>query len=530
VSKFSELMARDVNQARVFNAFLDFMGFYRRPTSEILDLVKAMKSRSTVDGGTVFSIVRALSNIGQPRQAEEVLRLAQRDPSVSVDIGTYDILVKAYLKRALSSSLKIAGNETKIKDHPDVSRATQVALELASCAKLDVKFVQTFTIAHSRLKNPQGCLFWVDLAEKLSLKPLTPLYNCLIESYCRVFNKAAAFACFDRMMKSPDKSVLYPNTYTLGVFLRMTAAENKNLTVGQMIQLIETLKIAPDVETYNVMMWHFARNGDVVHTDEIFDRMIRSAYKPNTSSYNARMVSRATHVGIVPRCDKLISLQSDVVRVRKLFPAGLYEQVRSLYKELLKSGEIPSVKSVNTFVACAWVFGDRQHVFEAVADIEDALQNNSHFRAKQSELKASVAENDGAVYDSEYRISSSLILDTTTYNMLISMYLECGDYNNAIDVLLNRMPRNSVPPDDITAYFILRYLSTNGMVVEMKRHIDFLKQRRLKMGLAGCLNRDGTMLDQELARIRQKVDLDGEIARDIDWLRTSRKIVNSIEK
>ena len=490
----SDLTASDVDSfsTRDFNHFIDFLALYRRPAVEYFNVLKLMRQlpSAQLDKSSIFGLVRGLTSVDEVEQAEDVLAVARQN-QIPVDLAPYDLLVKGYLRRTMAQSSAIAGKEDLIRADSNVKRATEITLKLANEGqlRLDTRFLANFAVAHSRLENPRGCQFWVDLGHKLRVKPLTPLYNSLLEAYCRVGDRHAAFACYNHMVASSDRSLLWPNSYTFSSMIRLLASRNRRFDSSKIFDLMRSLKAESDTNTYNVILWHFAKSGNVRKVEECYKRMMKEGVQPSILTFNSRIVARATQANIHPRNSDMLKLleRSEAFSAKSAFEP-VYDEILAIFDDLKASSIAPNSKTINTIAACAWLIGDRSRAFQVLEEGERTIltQASSQVRQTGIEQELLTAPDPMAVGEHFDELANTrAVLDITSFNLLIMLHLSCKDFAGAFDVLTRRMPMSKVPPDEYTLYYMVKHAMSHQLIPELTHLVDYMRHRRRQLGGSG---------------------------------------------
>lgn len=527
LSLFQSISA-DLNnlKTRDINALLDFMIIYRRPAAEVIKVLKYLQNipNFKIDRYTAFSVLRGLTEDGDIDNSMKLIESLKSSAAFEVDISFYDLIIRAYLQRALATYSKKQSFSTDY-ENVDLQNATKLGLELIenSRVQVDSKFISSYMIAYGKMKNPKGCLYWLDLAHKLKLKPLTPLYNSLLQCYSRIGDTNAALACLDKMSASRNREILWPNSYTFGNLIRMFISRDMSLDVVQIFDTMKTLDVKIDVETFNVLLWNSAKNGNVRKVEEYFQSMKKMGLKPDIYSYNSRIIARATQNQIRPFSQNYFKLLRSK-RGNTLLDKEAYSEILDIYEESTKLGLMPNSKTINTLLLCAWFRNDIAKVFDIYKDAEQILQSSPIIQIAQTKKRKEDLFMDALHPNTIDGRDSTVLLDVDTFNYLIVVHISCGEFEKAKEILEIKMPQFNVLPNQWTLALLLRHTIDHGLHEDTSYLVNYLKHWRQSYGVSKSLVFDKGVLDSLLYEIRRKVPKDLGLHKGIDWLRSGKKI------
>lgn len=87
---------------------------------------------------------------------------------------------------------------------------------------MDSTFFLTFMYSYGKLLDDEGCRYWLSLAERLDRIALTPLYNILIDTYCKLGDLRSALQTLEKMKESKlNADRLRPDAYTYGSIMQL---------------------------------------------------------------------------------------------------------------------------------------------------------------------------------------------------------------------------------------------------------------------------------------------------------------------
>jgi hypothetical protein len=321
-----------------------------------------------------------------------------------------------------------------------------------------------------------------------------------------------------------------------------------------------------------MVMWSYAKKGATFKVEEYLRKRSQWLPKenPNRLTFNCLIVAYATSIEI-QRKNTLVyrfmvngQYMKTPLTKRMLKHYGMKEEqdvltlvftkCRSYFDQMVQSGWVPNSKTVNTLLHV--YLKTRQPLDEILTffhqNIEQPFLNQNdtaivqqssaepfHYILHQHrEVQASKMNEgndhhhsmDSAVLDQDSHLANpKAIVDTTTLNLLMAIHLRRQDFEKALDAMDRLMPSWSIQPDQMT-FAMMIDRSVDLQRPEMgELMVNALKKIRKQRGpLLGGLVVDGSPLEHALIRLKERRPNDVQLVKDIDWLRSGKRLPPSL--
>jgi pentatricopeptide repeat protein len=234
----------------------------------------------------------------------------------------------------------------------------------------------------------------------------------------------------------------------------------------------------------------------------------------------------------------------------------VFKKCRSYFDEMIQAGCVPNAKTVNTMLHV--YLKTQQPLDDALAFFETEIQQRflnqsetavlqqssaeifDYILRQHQEVQASKKEGDNrstrlqsidsTVLDHDGNTANpKALVDTTTFNLLMAIHLRRKEFDKALDVMDRQMPNVSIQPDQNSfAMMIDRSIDLRRPEIG-ELMVNALKKIRSQRGpILGGLVVDSGPLEHVLVRLKQRSGDSAALVKDIDWLRSGKRLSNNV--
>jgi pentatricopeptide repeat protein len=429
--------------------FISVLATFHRPLEELVRIMEQLQLQLPSRNSNQFhtknfdkittSLIHATLLHNRADLARQILDVALKRawlrPKSSAHSRLTDAILKSYLNQSTSS----------------VKLATQYVMDAFQRwdRSMNIDWVKSFMIHFNRQIDIEKCQFWLNLGERLSSENrlfgpfdadgerprhcfhLTPLYNLLVDTYCKAGDIRSAVAVLEKMKASKDPKRIFPNAFTYGSLMQLItdpalsrrahhSEDTYGLTVSQLLQDMKKLGIYPMVENWNVLLWNHAKNGRVQRVERLFEQMqkdLRSASSSspvifgNVLTFNSLIVAWATNVNIHPRNSFFFDIMhgrsphlyknprtasptesrqkiedyNEKIRIRI---SSAFDKAKIYYNQMRELRITPNAKSINTLLHLAIHCGRHDEAISMYNDLRQRFFADTYafIRHTQSSL------------------------------------------------------------------------------------------------------------------------------------------------
>ncbi|KAI3657394.1 hypothetical protein MP638_001715 [Amoeboaphelidium occidentale] len=531
-----------------YKVLINLMTRYQRPNEEIIGVMELLKEQIknganvSMDDNFVAGVLRGLVNNKMLDPAKELLKLAEQS-GLGVASESYVTVLKGCADESLRSCLRVP--KENVEKRLDILRRSTAYMtanelikkypfrkEIEENGVVSHKLFHVFVRLHAKILDVNGCKLWLEHAKKLPLDELTPLYNSLLELYCRLGQMMNARGLIQEMKSSKDKKKLYPNSFTYGCLLH---ADGRLLHMSLMDIINEMKKTGVSVttKTWNIILWKKAVKGRIQDTEHYFEKMLQtSTSAPDRDSYAARIVAYAENVRLRADNETTMLVAEDKLRARlaktkkKDLVEQYFEKVQNMVEEYKT---VPNSKFLNTYLLFSLAAGKFSLGKQYAQHWLNELANNPKLMALQVQGQDLNALHNSLLNPSNHlnvdisRIAQpKTVVDSISFNLFMASQLNLQQEEEAWKIF-SIMETYTVMPDEMSYTLLLKYHMKRRNAEKCHNILQQVEGRRLQEGGKCTLIWDKGPLDNCLKMLLLAPWSSEETKQLSTWLRNSRR-------
>uniref|UniRef100_A0A803KNH4 Uncharacterized protein n=1 Tax=Chenopodium quinoa TaxID=63459 RepID=A0A803KNH4_CHEQI len=312
--------------------------------------------------------------------------------------------------------------------------------------------------------NASALAFLKKMQSGCHFKPGIVIYNTIIDSLCK--DRPLQFRLWgQRVLAEMIESNIAPNLQTYSMLVDMFCKDGCVDQAQSIIKHMIERGVPPDIVTYNALLDGYCLRGQMEDAENLLDLMAENGCEPDRVSFNTMINGYCKSKNV----DKALTIFHEMFRkgitpdvvsyttlIDRLCKANRLPHARKLFEEMLAAGVTPNVVTYASLLdgLCKSALLD-----EAVKLLEEMEDNGVKpdvviYNILMDNLCEAGQLEDAAKFFSDL-VTKGLQPDIRTYNILIKGFCKKGLMNEAIQ-LLSKMEENSCLPDSITYNTVIK--------------------------------------------------------------------------